>query len=443
MDSDLRARSSTHRFARYALSVVGVAAATWLELLIAGSSVHALSLTPYGLCVALSVWLGGLGPGIVSLILSSLSIDFFIIGPGSIFEFHTPADAFVISAFLAAWVAFVVAAEHANRIHARERENCRTAEDAALQSSRIAQLTTALSQARTQAAAIEAALQEPLHALHADAGALLLVSRDGRSLDVVRAVGYPAAGRPAPTTASLRGRNPASDAVGRGAPVVLESPIAYADEYHEGANAVSTPGALAAVPLLVGSRVVAVVQLEFRGPRAFSADDREYLDIVGPRAAQALDRTLEYEAALQARADAEALRVRNDQELAERQKIERALRASETRYRTLAARTSRLRSLTAALSEAVTVDAVARAVVQHGSNVLGAAGGEVLLLARGGFDILYSDVPRENVEDSRMPLEPGLCATEVIETREPVFISSFDEWQERFSRSAAIAADGG
>ena len=443
MVSDLRARRITHRSARYALSVAGVAAATWLELLIAGSSVHALSLTPLGVCIALSVWLGGLGPGLVSVILSVLSIDFFIIGPGSLFEFRTAADAFVISAFLAGWLAFMAAAEHANRVHARERANCRTAEDAALQSSRIAQLTTALSQARTQAAAIEAALQEPLHALHADAGALLLVSRDGRSLDVVRAVGYPAAGRPAPTIASLRGRSPASDAVGRGAPVVLESPIAYGDEYHKGASDVATPGALVAVPLLVGSRVVAVVQLEFRGPRAFSADDREYLDVVGPRAAQALDRTLEYEAALQARADSEALRERANQELAERQKIERALRTSETRYRTLAARTSRLHSLAAALSEAVTVDAVARAVVQHGCNVLGAAGGEVLLVARSGFEILYSDVPRADAPEARIPLEPGLCATEVVETREPVFISSFDEWQERFSRSAAIAADGG
>jgi signal transduction histidine kinase len=150
------------------------------------------------------------------------------------------------------------------------------------------------------------------------------------------------------------------------------------------------------------------------------------------------------EAALQARADAEALRERANQELAERQKVERALRASETRYRTLAARTGRLHNLAAALSEAASVDAVARAVVQHGCNVLGAAAGEVLLLARGGFEVLYSDVPREGApQDGRIPLEPGLCATEVIETREPVFISSFDEWQERFSRSAAIAADGG
>ena len=46
-----------------------------------------------------------------------------------------------------------------------------------------------------------------------------------------------------------------------------------------------------AVPLVIGSRVVAVVQLEFARPRTFSTDDRNYLFVLGPRAAQALDRT--------------------------------------------------------------------------------------------------------------------------------------------------------
>jgi signal transduction histidine kinase len=444
MQSDWRARRAMPRFTGYALSALAVGAATWIELLIAGSSVRALSLTPFGLSVALSVWLGGLGPGLLALVLTTISIDFFIVGPGSLLEFNTPADAFVLAAYLAAWFAFCTAAERVSRRHALDRQSRRAAEDAALQSSRVAQLTTALSRARTQSAAIEAALQEPLHALRADAGALLLVARDGRGLEPARAVGYPSGGRPAPTASALRTRNPASDAVGRGAPVILESSIAYAAEYRVSSTATtSLPGAFVAVPLLVGSRVVAVVQLEFRAPRPFSNDDREYLEVLGPRAAQALDRTLEYESALQARADAEALRARADQELSERQKIERALRASETRYRTLAARTSRLHGLAGALSESVTLQAVAGAVVQHGCNVLGAASGDVLLLADGAFEVLYSDVPRDSTYAARIPLEPGLCATDVVERREPVFVASFDEWQERYSRSAAIAADGG
>jgi signal transduction histidine kinase len=38
---------------------------------------------------------------------------------------------------------------------------------------------------------------------------------------------------------------------------------------------------------------------------------------------------------------------------------------------------------------------------------------------------------------------PGLCATEAVRTRQPVFVTSFDQWQESYARSAALAADGG
>jgi K+-sensing histidine kinase KdpD len=282
------ARRASHALPGYGLSVLAVAAATWIELLISESSARGLALTPFGLSVAASVWLGGLGPGLVAVLLASLSIDYFIIGPGSLLEFRTTGDTFTLGAFVAAWLAFCAIAERRHRGHASDRRRCRSAEDTALQANRVAQLTTALSRARTQSAAIEAALQEPLHALGADAGALLLVGRDGRSLEVARTVGYPAAGRQAPRPDALRGKHPALDAVGRGAPVILETASAYAAEY----RAASSPGALVAVPLLVGSRVVAVVQLEFRAPRVFSKDDREYLEVLGPRAAQALDRTL-------------------------------------------------------------------------------------------------------------------------------------------------------
>ena len=49
--------------------------------------------------------------------------------------------------------------------------------------------------------------------------------------------------------------------------------------------------------------------------------------------------------------------------------------------------------------------------------------------------------PRPRV--AREAAEPWLCATEAVRTRQPVLVSSFDEWQERYARSAAIAADGG
>src|SRR5215208_4625648 len=53
------------------------------------------------------------------------------------------------------------------------------AERAALQAIKGAELAAGLALARTPAAAIEAAIQEPLHAMGAESGALFLVNSDG------------------------------------------------------------------------------------------------------------------------------------------------------------------------------------------------------------------------------------------------------------------------
>src|ERR1700739_702355 len=99
-----------------------------------------------------------------------------------------------------------------------------------------------------------------------------------------------------------------------------------------------------------------------------------------------------HESAERARADGEAFRVQAEAELQKRRRAEQAHRESEARYRALAARTKRLYSLSAALSEAVTLDAVAKAVVRHGRSVVGAAAGAVALCAEGNaFETLYAE----------------------------------------------------
>ena len=141
------------------------------------------------------------------------------------------------------------------------------------------------------------------------------------------------------------------------------------------------------MPLLIGIRVVAVVQLDFESPRVLTAEDREYLAALAHSGAHALDRSWQLEVAERGRSAAETLRADADRELAERRSVEHALRSSETRYRALAARTSRLHALSAALSEAVTMEAVARAVITHGRIVVGATAGEVLLLVDEGAQL--------------------------------------------------------
>ena len=368
----------------------------------------------------------------------------FLAGLRALPRLGEPADIFLGAAYSVAWMLFCVITARAYQRAADDRMRCLDATRVAAQAERMAQLTGALAQARTPSAAIEAALQEPLHALKADAGLMLLIGRDGGTAEVVRSVGYRSDERDGRTAASLSGKNPATDAVGRGAPVLIESASKWDGEYPRGSRGPFE--SIAAIPLLVGSRVVSVVQLEFREQRTFTQSDRDYVQALGTRGAQALDRTWQHESALSGRAEADAHRQRAERELVERQKVEAALRASEARYRALVARTTRLHGLAAALSEAATLELVARAVVQHGRNVLGAASGDLAMLVDDGvaFETVFADGPRAASDQAlREAAEPGLCATEAVRTRDPVLVSSFDEWQERYARSAAIAADGG
>jgi signal transduction histidine kinase len=421
----------------YGVATVLVVAAAAVEFVIGRSFVRELSLIPLSLAIAASVLAGGFGPGILAVCLSAIAMDLIVLEPGVIFQFENPAAPIEYVVFIAAWLIFCLFASTVHRGMLADRERRVHAERKARQADRVGQLTAALAQARTPAAAIEAALHEPLHALGGDAGVLLLMTPDGRDAEVARSVGHSSAS--AAAQASLSRGTAASDAIGRGAPVFLGAPGQPAPSAHGYEGTV-------AVPLMIGSRVVALVQLDFLKPREFSDDDREYLDTLATRAAQALDRTWQYEYALRARAEAETQRARADQEIAERQTMELALRASEARGRALAARTSRLHGLTAALSEAVALDGVARAVVAQGRTAVGAISGEVRLLADGGtmFETIYGEgqgLPA--AAGDRVTVEPGFCATEAVRSLKPVFVTSFDEWQARYPKDASLAADGG
>jgi signal transduction histidine kinase/ActR/RegA family two-component response regulator len=287
------------------------------------------------------------------------------------------------------------------------------------QADRLQQITAALSRARTSSEVIHASLPELLHVTDAAAGAVFVIADDGSGLELAHAVGY--ASPPAVSKA------PVPDAMGSRDLTCHEREVA--------------------IPLIAAGRPIGVVVLNFSSAPSLDDDEREFLLSAGLHTARALDRARLYEWANRARAEAEALRALADGELRERQKAEEALRLSEARYRTLAARTSRLYALSAGLSEAVTLDAVAKVTVRHGKVVAGASASTVALLVEGGtqFETLGGEEPDTFAIDSPrvFPAEQGLCATAAVETRQPIFVGSFAEWQERYPRSASIAADGG
>jgi signal transduction histidine kinase/ActR/RegA family two-component response regulator len=443
---DMHAEPSRRRemVVAYALACGLFGLALWLELLL-GRAGPEFRFLAFSLSVAVSAWYGGLGPGVLAILLAILASDYFLLGPGVFLRFDSTHQFYALTAFALGWLAVGLAFHATYRRMERERNARHEAARAAAQSDRIAQLTAALGQARTSAGVIEASIQEPLKALRADAGMLLLIGEDRTSASIARAVAYKPNAREQHEPVSLLIQSPVRDAVQRGVPVIPESlDTQRADHPGLTGNVLNDYQATITVPLVVRRRVVAVVRLDFSTTRLFIPHDREYVAVLATSAAQALDRAWQYESAQRGRADAEALRERADQELVERHKTENALRASETRYRALATRTTRMHELTAALSEAVTVNAVAKAVVQYGSVLVGAVTGAVSILVDNGtrFDTLNL-APSEaaSSEATTFAAEKGLCVTDVVETSEPVFVASWAESQEQYWRSASQAAD--
>ena len=338
------------------------------------------------------------------------------------------SESLAFAAFAVVCVFVTLLAAWALRTVRRERSTRVAAERATAQSYRLAQTNAAFGHARTSTDAIATAIHEPLHWLGAGSGVFYLLSEDRQRLTVARAVGYRLDDRESWKIDQWGEGSPFNDALRRLAPVVVKSAASRPAEYDVWSS--SGPWkdheAVLVLPIAADRHVIGFLQIDFDAPREFSTDDHEYIHMLCSRAAQTLQRMWWYESVEQARDDAESLKQRADVELAERQKTEVALRASETRYRALATRTTRLHALTASLSEAASVVAVTRAIVEQAPIVVGASEGELKLL---GSD--------------KSEFEAGFCAADALESKKPVFAGSLDELQDKYWRSASRAADNG
>jgi signal transduction histidine kinase len=347
-----------------------------------------------------------------------------------------------------AGIAVGVAMRGLYRRLAHEKRTRAELEGALKRSGHLEALATTLSNAQTTAEVTHACLSELLHAVGAASGVLALVNGDRSAMDVVQAMGH------SDTEAALRHSVPLNaktfltEAAHRHTSLSFSSrtdaytafpdlsidPVLQGDE-----------GAIV-MPLVVAGQAIGAVALGFDDPHVSDEAEQTLLTGAVQRTARAVERTRRYERAQSARAAAEAYRVRADNELRERQKAEGALRESEARYRALAARTGRLYMLSAGLSEAVTLEAIAKVIVRQGRTVAGASAGSVALLVEGSqFETLHAEeYPGPILEMSRrFPADSGLCATAAVETRRPVYIESFERWQQLYPGSASMAADGG
>jgi PAS domain S-box-containing protein len=125
--SDLGLRRVTPAVWRYGLSVLSVAISTAVTIPLQGFGVRVSLYFP---AVLLSTWFGGTGPGLLAVLLSTLSINFFFTEPFFAFQFSAQdiptTIAFLLSAlFISSWSAARKRVENCLRVSEYELQKAR------------------------------------------------------------------------------------------------------------------------------------------------------------------------------------------------------------------------------------------------------------------------------------------------------------------------------
>jgi signal transduction histidine kinase len=135
-------------------------------------------------------------------------------------------------------------------------------------------------------------MQHGLMILQAGAGGLLLVREDGLFLEILLAIGYPRDVLATWEWMPLAMATPAADAVRTGEPIWIGSTAAMRSRYPQLADSLAGVDARAvvALPLVVGTRRLAVLLLTFEEERIFGNREREFAESLIASLAPALDR---------------------------------------------------------------------------------------------------------------------------------------------------------
>ena len=190
------------------------------------------------------------------------------------------------------------------RLYRTERKARAAAERAVERTTRLQSLAAELAEALTPAQVAEVVVTQGIASVGADAGALQLLTADGKRLEVVCGLG---ADRSLIEeewgSFSVDLKLPSTDALHRLAPVFIESEQDISERYPGAAKARSTLGARpgAHIPLVMPGGPLGVLFLGFSRPRTFSKSQRSFVLALGRQCAQALQRAQLYEAELKGR----------------------------------------------------------------------------------------------------------------------------------------------
>ncbi len=172
---------------------------------------------------------------------------------------------------------------------------------------RLHAITASLSEARTQAEVLEVVTTHTVAATGALGASVYLLSADGSSLELARAVGYADKVIDRAATIPLDAEVPTADAARCARPVFLQS-IAACRRYPELQDAIGpTPSrSLARLPLIVDGRPIGVLGVSHGQAGAFGENEQAFLTALAEQCAQALERARLNDVESRARRQAEA-----------------------------------------------------------------------------------------------------------------------------------------
>jgi len=90
--------------APYAVACALVALGLWLELVITPVAGSEAQFLPFSLAVAVSIWYGGLAPGVLAIALAWVASDYFLLGPGILLRVDDRSQTFTLIGFVFGWL---------------------------------------------------------------------------------------------------------------------------------------------------------------------------------------------------------------------------------------------------------------------------------------------------------------------------------------------------
>lgn len=178
-------------------------------------------------------------------------------------------------------------------IHANERTARQAAEAAVNRTTRLQTVTAALAEAFLPTDVAEIVVYQSIQALGADAGAVYTVSEDGRSLELVRAIGYTESGLNEKRSLEIARHLPLTDAAREQRAILIESAAHWNETYAPLTDPHGAPieGAWIAVPLELQGRLLGAMELSTHTPRSFNQAERGFAMTVARQCALALERS--------------------------------------------------------------------------------------------------------------------------------------------------------